>query len=171
VLPELFLLFFPPFLLWVWPLGAAFLVVAGLSVEAGVPVVPWAIESVAPSNMANAIVSSFFMQSPSVEVSFYKQSDSGGYWRYCTRESRKRKKRPAMRPLVDRLFRKLFRRWSCGVASALLGFFCGFFRMAMFLRFCGASLCGISAACRWGGAACLSKAHGGTKYQCASDCE
>jgi hypothetical protein len=91
VLPELFLLFFPPFLLWVWPLGAAFLVVAGLSVEAGVPVVPWAIESVAPSNMANAIVSSFFMQSPSVEVSFISNQILGDIG-VIVRESRAKEK-------------------------------------------------------------------------------
>jgi hypothetical protein len=80
VVLELFLLFLPP--LWAeafFPVLVDEAFVAGLSVDAGVLPVAWAIESVAPSNMANAIVSSFFIQSPSAEVSFLKQVKLGGY--------------------------------------------------------------------------------------------
>jgi hypothetical protein len=80
VLSVPFFFFVAPFFAWVWVLAGAFVVVAGLSVDAGVPPACWAIESVAPSNMANAIVSSFFIQSPSGKVSFFETSqNSGGY--------------------------------------------------------------------------------------------
>jgi hypothetical protein len=68
VLPELFLPFFPP----LWPfLPLLVLVVLGVLVSvlpvAGLSVpVACAKDSVAPSNMANAMVSSFFIQSPSM---------------------------------------------------------------------------------------------------------
>jgi hypothetical protein len=99
VLPELFFFFVAPFFAWVWVLAGAFVVVAGLSVDAGAPPVAWAIESVAPSNMANAIVSSFFIQSPSVEVSFLKQVKLWGMSDIVRESSAKTKKRPVMRPL------------------------------------------------------------------------
>jgi hypothetical protein len=80
VVLEPFLLFLPP--LWAvvfFPLLVDEAFGAGLSVDAGVLPVAWAIESVAPSNMANAIVSSFFIQSPSGKSVFLKQVKLGGY--------------------------------------------------------------------------------------------
>jgi hypothetical protein len=97
LVPELFLAFFPPFL-WLWPLvlvDVAGLPVAGLSVDPVVPPVACATESVAPSSMANAMVSSFFIQSPSMENQVLKSNRFLGERRlqYCT-EKRKKRKRP-----------------------------------------------------------------------------
>jgi len=69
LLPEFFLLFLPP--LWpflpdlVFSVLVVFSPVAGLSVEVFPPLVAWAKERLAPNIKANAIVSSFFIQSPS----------------------------------------------------------------------------------------------------------
>src|SRR5579864_371001 len=70
--PEFFLDFFPP----LWPFLPDLVVVflppsAGLSVD---PPVAWANDRVAPSSRVNAMVSSFFIQSPSEKSVFGNRS-------------------------------------------------------------------------------------------------
>ena len=74
VLPELFLLFLPPFLAWLWVLVLAGGVVVVLPLGAALSVDPVACEneSVAPSSRANAMVTSFFIQSPPIGIRFLK---------------------------------------------------------------------------------------------------
>jgi len=181
VLPELFLDFFPPFL-WLWPLvlvDVAGLPVAGLSVDPVVPPVACATDSVAPSSMANAMVSSFFIQSPSMGNQVLKSIDIlGEYWcQYCT-EKRKKRKRP-VEGRFSNTAKTLFRGGGAGIAT-LLGrcFFAALVVMALlglgalFPGSGGASL-GLVAA---GGltasaAACLSKCQRTAENQRAHDCE
>ena len=71
-MPEFFLLFLPP----LWPFFPLFVELeaflpAGLSVDVVVPPPVWATERVAPSNRANAMVSSFFIESPSDRTSVF----------------------------------------------------------------------------------------------------
>src|SRR4051812_43349101 len=76
--PEFFLLFFPP--LWWVVFLPDFVVVlspAGLSV---LPPAAWANDRLAPSNSVNAIVSSFFIQSPSMGIKFEIQISGEKYW-------------------------------------------------------------------------------------------
>jgi hypothetical protein len=137
--------------------------------------------------MANAIVSSFFIQSPSaVSVFGIIQSCKELLCNILSREAEEMealfeapKKAACLRPLNKTIDSNLFGWCGCRCGSrvsALLALFCALFAMVMFLGGSGVSARRWGGACRWSlvfglTAARLSKAQGAAKYQSARDCK
>jgi hypothetical protein len=133
-------------------------------------------DKVAPSSRVNAMVSSFFIQSPSEKSVFGNRSIWGIIdVQHSKQRSWKKESGHFAGPLFGTISRKLFRRRGA-VGSALLRFLAAFVVALMFLASFfarigrrGAGLArGLSAS---GAAASLSKAQDAAQYQSARDCE
>jgi hypothetical protein len=176
VLPEFFLDFLPP--LWAFLPDLVEVVFlppsAGLSVD---PPVAWANDRVAPSSSVNAIVSSFFIQSPSEKINFWESFNWGIIDVQHSKQRRWKKESGHLQGrFLETFSRKLFRRRS-GASAGLFGLFPAFVMMrlgTLLARFGLAGGGGFVASRRClsaRAAACLSKAQGAAEYQSARDCE